>query len=404
MKRKIAGIALGIFFLAALPGAALGGDGDIHLAKDRGWQDKSVNSSNLTDDESGENNSNKNKLKSSANKEKQESVKGNKGGKGNQKAVNGDSIKSRQKLRTVEREFSDIENDWSREEVFEAAVKGFVNGYEDYTYQPNKPVTKLETIVALLNLSGSADEAENYELLDEEQEVLKKIPDWGKAYVAIALQEGIIDESELQTFNPRQGAKRYELCLYMERLLSNLENTILEDNAESSDDENSDGEEEFSDEEQIPVNARVATRLMLSEGIINGYPDGSFSPMRVVKRNELAVMLNRMDNNCLHNFADSVIEGEVDSIAEMEDGYEITILDENGESVVVNTNSETRIFDSGEVLENLQDICGTCEVKVLMDAEGEVILVRIYSEETDSDADNQESEEENNDVDNEEEE
>jgi hypothetical protein len=402
MKRKITAIVLGIFFLTALPGAVLGEDAN--PAKARGLQDKSMNSANLTDNGRTENDNNKNKLKIPANKEKQERVSDNRGAKGNQKTVNGDSIKSGQKLRNVEREFKDIENDWSREEVFEAAVKGFVNGYEDYTYQPNKPVTKLETVVALLNLSGSADEAENYELLDEEKDLLKKIPDWGKAYVAIALQEGIIDESELKTFNPQQGAKRYELCLYMERLLSNLENTVLEDDAQSSDDENSDGEEEFSDEEQIPVNARVATRLMLSEGIINGYPNGSFSPMRVVKRNELAVMLNRMDNNCLHNFANSLIEGEVDSIAELEDGYEITIVDENGESVVVNTNSETRIFDSGEVLENLQDICGTCEVKVLMDSEGEVILLRIYSAETDSDADNEESEEENDDTDDDDEE
>lgn len=116
--------------------------------------------------------------------------------------------------------FRDINNSWARGYINQAYRKGLVEGYGDFTFQPNKPVTCLEVIkilVATLDKNGDLelDDAG----VDQYSDQLKKIPDWGKAYVAAALEAGIILDSEIKTFNPNQGAKRYQVAQYIARIL-----------------------------------------------------------------------------------------------------------------------------------------------------------------------------------------
>lgn len=116
--------------------------------------------------------------------------------------------------------FKDIGNSWAKGYINKAYRKGLVEGYGDFTFQPNKPVTCLELIkilVATLDKNGELelDDAD----VDQYADQLKKIPDWGKAYVAAALEAGIILDSEIKTFNPNQGAKRYQVAQYIARIL-----------------------------------------------------------------------------------------------------------------------------------------------------------------------------------------
>ncbi|PKM77469.1 MAG: hypothetical protein CVU90_06375 [Firmicutes bacterium HGW-Firmicutes-15] len=87
------------------------------------------------------------------------------------------------------------------------------------TVHYNKPVTCLEAIVILLNAQGLNEEVKNYQLSEEQQVLLQKIPDWGRNHIALALERGVLLEKNMKIFNPHQGAKRYEVFQYMTRLL-----------------------------------------------------------------------------------------------------------------------------------------------------------------------------------------
>ncbi len=89
---------------------------------------------------------------------------------------------------------------------------------QDLTFSHNKPVTLLEAIVMLLNARGLKEAVKNYHLSEEQKVLLEKIPDWGKNYIALALERGVLLENNIEIFNPHQGAKRYEVCQYIARL------------------------------------------------------------------------------------------------------------------------------------------------------------------------------------------
>ncbi|MEN6327275.1 MAG: S-layer homology domain-containing protein [Syntrophomonas sp.] len=277
------------------------------------------------------------------------------------------AIKAKIQVRNAVYEFNDVKYDWAREEVAAATVKGFVYGYEDFTFRPNAPVTNMETIVLILRAEGLEDEAQNYKLSGEQAALLKKIPDWGKNYVAVALENGILKQEELQTFNPQQGAKRYEICMYMARVLEDdatVSNTVYNQ------------DKIFIDEDQIPQLNRKDARLLWMNEIIKGYPDGSFNPMRVVKRNEVCVMLNKLDENCLQASASSMVTGTIKEMTAIAGGYAITVQNENGETTVVNTNAQTKLFYEGKLITSI-DLSKSTSVKILLGQNKEAVLVRI---------------------------
>lgn len=276
--------------------------------------------------------------------------------------------KSFSHIRTVEREFNDVQNDWAREEVLEATVKGYVSGYDDFSFRPNAPVTKMETLVLILNSQGYAGEAKNYVLSAEQKALLAKIPDWGKNYIALALDKGILTEAELKSFNPQQGAKRYEVCIYMSRTV-NADVSVSGDLSSKV----------FKDEDQISDTNRKAVRFMWRSGIIAGYPDGSFQPMRVVKRNELVTMLNKLDDNCLQKYDSSTVKGSIKKIEQIEGGYRISIVNDKGETITVKTNSQTKLIYEGILLNTAIELNSSYEVKILLNEDKEAVLVRVLT-------------------------
>ncbi len=270
-------------------------------------------------------------------------------------------------IKLVDREFTDVQNDWAREEVLEATVKGYVYGYEDFTFRPSATVSKMETLTLIMNAKGYADEVKNYVLTDEQKTLLTKIPDWGKNYVALALEKGILTKEEVQSFNPQQAAKRYEVCMYMSRILDQTE--INQDT----------GTGVFNDENQIPAMNKKDVRLMWTNGIVKGYPDGSFQPMKAVKRNELITMLNKLDDNCLQSFASSTVTGSIKEVKAIEGGYEISVVNKQGETLTVKTNAQTKLSYEGKLLTTTIELNAAKEVKILVNADREAVLVRILA-------------------------
>ncbi len=269
----------------------------------------------------------------------------------------------------------DIDDDWAKGDIEEALLKGFVKGYEDGSYQPNKPVTCLEVIIMLVRAAGLEDEVEDYQLSDNEEELLYKIPDWAKAYVAVALNEGILSEEEIKTFNPNQGAKRYQICVYMQNVVRNEYNLDADDEEFMVD---------FSDNNLIPVKARHSVKLMARFGVVNGYPDGSFGPNRVVKRNEVAKMLNYLDDNCIKNY-DNYIKGTLEYI-DFDDGtltLDVEAADGEDWTFDIDEDDDVKIYYGGKLMpfdKYLDDDIETGgSIRVYVDDDDNPLLVKIYS-------------------------
>jgi tetratricopeptide (TPR) repeat protein len=408
--------------------------------------------------------------------------------------------------------FVDINFDWAKDEINKAALKGYMKGYGDGKFQPNKPITCLEAIVALISTLEQEGEIDLDDVdSDINKGLLKKIPDWGKVYVAAAIDEGILLESEMKTFNPNQGIKRYQVAVYFARMAENgygdyiddligddkeadfdLESAIgdleeaiaiiddlidtdeaedlnldeflniledfledLEDLDEESmdqklidefidevedlmdelDDINEDAKEEeyddivtelkkaikllkkvesslneyseprdqekfrFKDKDQIPLQARESIKLMQKLCVMFGDTDGKFSPMRVVKRNEIAAMLNRLDDNYFCKKKDNYdqVAGILDDIDYDADKkiFTLIIIDEKEDFVdEIEFTDEDRLYYDGKRVNfrqnfdedqyaAIEDIKTGGKIKVCLDDQDQVVWVKIYSPEED---------------------
>ena len=275
-------------------------------------------------------------------------------------------------------EYTDMNHEWSREAVMEVSAMGFVKGDNNHRFNPNQPLTHLEAIVALLNAKGFQDEVEAYNLETSLSDWdLKKIPDWGKQYVAYALERGIITADELKTFNPNQGVKRYEICLYLARISGETVNIPQT-------------KKEFKDLQVIPEAFKEYVRDMHKIGLVNGDPDGNFAPNRVVKRCEMAVILGNLEDNVLHRFADTKVKGTLVTVTapDSELAYAFTVNNGDKEVVVV-ADKNTVVFVDGHKIENLDElvsIAAGSHMRLLIN-EDKAVLVRI-STATDVENDN----------------
>lgn len=351
--------------------------------------------------------------------------------------------------------FNDIDSDWAKDEIDKVAQKGYMKGYGDGKFQPNKPITCLEAIVALMSTLEQEGEISLDDVdVDSNSSLLKKIPDWGQVYVAAALDEGILLESEMKNFNPNQGIKRYQVAVYFARMTESgyreyivdfigdkeewdfdldvdsilqVIDEALEDLDEIIEEEDAEGEEfddivealdevlellkgmkselktftktkdvdyffNFNDEDQIPSAAKQSVKSMQKLQIMFGDTDGKFSPNRVVKRNELAAMLNRLDDNYFCQKDYELIIGILDDIDYDADDkiFTFIIIDEDGDTVdEIDFTDEDRLYFDGKLVSfdedideekyaAIEDIENGGEIKVYINSQDELLWAKIY--------------------------
>ncbi len=280
----------------------------------------------------------------------------------------------------------DINDDWARQDIEAVVAKGFIKGYEDNTYRPNQSVTCLEVIVMLIRAANLEDQVENYTLSSDRALALSQIPDWGKAYAAVAVEAGILSSNDISTFKPQQEAMRYQVCLYMQNALKlcGLQDQDADRNNLTS----------FTDNDLIPPQARSAVSLMSQYGVVNGYPDGSFGPNRVVKRNEMAKMLNNFHINCLQNIQEPEEEGEKELILtgilenkyfnSVEETLTLDVIDESGYRwrFSIAAGDDVDVYYEGSKMRLNSDLTRIIKTGgpafVLLNEEQEAVWVKIY--------------------------
>ncbi|MFD0716204.1 S-layer homology domain-containing protein [Paenibacillus sp. GCM10027626] len=171
--------------------------------------------------------------------------------------------------------FTDIAGHWGESSIIRAAAKGIVSGYPDGTFRPNNPITRAEftvMLVSALKLDGTGAE-----LTFKDQ---AKIGAWAKQAVALAVQAGIVNGYEDDSFRADAQITRAEMA----SMIARASGLSLDPNARTS----------FADEEDIPKWAKGAVEAIKRFGIVNGRGGNKFVPNDTVTRTEAVVMLLRM--------------------------------------------------------------------------------------------------------------
>ena len=168
--------------------------------------------------------------------------------------------------------FSDIENHWGKRYILSLAEKGFISGYDDNTFRPDKPVIRAEfvkLVLNALNITGSSDKKFN--------DVSEN--DWYFEYISRAVGAGIITGSDDNNVYPEREISREDAAVIIYR---NIKDKVNFPNKTFS----------FKDGEEISDYCIEAVNDMAYAGIISGKGSNKFYPGDTMTRAEAAALIS----------------------------------------------------------------------------------------------------------------
>ncbi len=264
----------------------------------------------------------------------------------------------------------DIPGHWAEGAMIKMNLKQVVTGYEDLTFQPNKPITRAEAVTMLVRLLGLEEQARQYAASSTvpELDFKPEIPVWVKGYLAVALDKRILVSEDLQNFRPNQPAKRYEIAVLVLRALEN-----------SSQLEKLSGKElNFIDEKEIPEWARKCVLQASKMKLMVGNPDRSFQPNKPITRAEMSTILVRMQNFFKNQFDAQEIKGIIAAVSPGTNGEGIlTVKKDDGNLLTLDVSDKAIIFVDKKRAE-YEQLKVDSTVDLLTNNQGEVIFISAY--------------------------
>ncbi|WP_068618208.1 S-layer homology domain-containing protein [Paenibacillus tuaregi] len=170
--------------------------------------------------------------------------------------------------------FSDTEKHWARQEITAWAGKGWIEGYPNQTFRPDKGITRAEAAVLInraLNIpNGQVPPSVVY------HDMVQNRWDWGPLTAAVA--SGYMRGYDDGTMRADQPVSRQEIAVMLTRFVQ-IQST-KEAKAAS-----------FVD--PLPNWSREAVENAVRAGWMHGYPDGTFKADHPLTRAEALVILSR---------------------------------------------------------------------------------------------------------------
>ncbi|MFR3560108.1 MAG: IdeS/Mac family cysteine endopeptidase [Paraclostridium sordellii] len=113
--------------------------------------------------------------------------------------------------------FSDINiNDWYYNDICIASKAGYINGYEDKTFKPDKTITREEVSKILITIKNKQDNI--YDKLNKYPDK-NKVSNWAKPYVEGAIEQGYLKGNDLGLLNPINNITRAESITILSRVV-----------------------------------------------------------------------------------------------------------------------------------------------------------------------------------------
>jgi len=173
--------------------------------------------------------------------------------------------------------FSDVSAHWAKAYIDELVNGGIINGYEDKTFRPDDLITRAEAvklIVCAMKLQPAT--IPNLKFNDN-----LDIPSWATGYIQIAMEKGITNGYDDNTFKALQNVSREELSVLAIRAFGGAQGEYNVG---------------FADKNEISNWAIAYINSATGVGIITGYEDNTFKPSNKVTRAEaLAIVVK-----CMH--------------------------------------------------------------------------------------------------------
>ena len=180
-----------------------------------------------------------------------------------------------------ENPFADTERNWARDILSYMYNKGLVSGENSdmgLIYNPNKEMSRSEFAVLICNFLkiNSAD----YSGTEVPYTDVDEIPKWAKNQFKALYSLGILkgrDASDGTTYaDPKTGISRAEAFTVLARLLpSGLKKTEIIG----------------TDKNEIPKWAEDGFKILMADGTVSGYEDGSLKPLKKLTKAEAAKLL-----------------------------------------------------------------------------------------------------------------
>ena len=203
---------------------------------------------------------------------------------------------------STEGSFSDVEDHWAQAEIEKAVATGWVDGYPDGTFKPEKTITRAEFTKMILDATHLTPGCETVEWMVDNARTgeapfgmsvyeprLNDMNDhWltTQGWTEAALYSGMVVPSDYNggNFRPEKPIARYEIALMVTRALGQVIEAKLEEGLDLS----------FTDNEEILDWMKGYVHMASKAGVVKGYPDNSFRPNKASTRAEAVVMVQRM--------------------------------------------------------------------------------------------------------------
>lgn len=163
---------------------------------------------------------------------------------------------------------ADINGHWAQAAIEQLVGSGAINGYLDSTFKPDNTITRAEFAAILVKAFNL--EPKNGKVFNDTAN------HWAKDYIATTQAYGIINGYDDLTFGPDDVLTREQMAVMIVKAAQ------LNPAATAS---------IFTDADQISEWAREAVCNSTGNGVMNGYPDGSFRPQVNASRAEAVTVI-----------------------------------------------------------------------------------------------------------------
>ncbi|SEB01190.1 Listeria/Bacterioides repeat-containing protein [Paenibacillus sp. 276b] len=176
--------------------------------------------------------------------------------------------------------FADVEGHWSKQAVNDMASRMIIKGIDENHYNPNAVITRAEFAAIMVRALGLADNGSQTTFIDV------KSSEWYAGAVAKAVEYGLIEGYQNQTFAPAQTISRQEALVIMSRAmkLTSIETEGADVESVLS---------PFADQTAISSWAKSAVASAVNNGLVEGSEEG-LMPTGKLTRAETAAIVQRL--------------------------------------------------------------------------------------------------------------
>lgn len=170
---------------------------------------------------------------------------------------------------------------WYATDVLELVDKGILQGTGANRFSPGDTLSRGAFVTMLCKTMLTAQEIREYDFRGGFSDVPQS--HWSNPYVNWAVESGVVNGRGNGTFGPNDPVTRQDMAVMVMNLVRATGRQLPAVNASAS----------FADSRSISSYAAASVSACQQGGVINGYADGSFGPLRTATRAEAASLYAR---------------------------------------------------------------------------------------------------------------